>query len=151
MWVALLWNWLSLVQLGVRGHVPPEKFLCILHVPKLVIINLKIYIFWIINQQPKFRAIFFSKINPDAHFGTKINTFTFYKGMGLGGNDPQKPKNVKKWRLYVFYIKYYIPDTKIYSVMMWIQIHAESVWQFFLIKMVQTSTIWVFPNTLFST
>ena len=55
---------------------------CILSVPKLVIINLKINIFLIINQQPKFCAIFFSKINPDAHFGTKINTFTFYNGGG---------------------------------------------------------------------
>ena len=43
------------------------------------------HFFWIINQQPKFIcAIFFSKINPDAHFGSKINRFTFYKG-GRGG------------------------------------------------------------------
>ena len=76
---------------------------CILNVPKFVIINLKINIFLIINQQPKFCAIFFSKINkinPDAHFGTKINTFTFYKGdrgwWGGGGNSPQKPKKCKK-------------------------------------------------------
>ena len=55
---------------------------CILSVPKLVIINIKNNIFFY-NQQPKFCAIFISKINPDAHFGTKINTFTFYKG-GLG-------------------------------------------------------------------
>ena len=55
---------------------------CILSVPKLVIFNLKINIFCKINQQPKFCAIFFSKINPDAHFGTKIITFTFYKGDG---------------------------------------------------------------------
>ena len=41
--------------------------------------------FFIINQKPKFCAIFFFKINPDAHFGTKINTFTFYKGGGGGG------------------------------------------------------------------
>ena len=39
----------------------------------------------IINQQPKLCAIFFSKINPDGHFGTKINTFTFYKGDRGGG------------------------------------------------------------------
>ena len=44
----------------------------------LVIINLKINIF-LENQQTKFCTIFFSKIDPDAHFGTKINTFTFYK------------------------------------------------------------------------
>ena len=31
----------------------------------------KNHIFFIINQKPKFCAIFFSKINPDAHFGTK--------------------------------------------------------------------------------
>ena len=66
---------------------------CILSVQKLVIINLKINIFFIINQQPKFCAIFFSKINPDAHFGTEMNTFTFYKGdQGWGVNSPQKPK-----------------------------------------------------------
>ena len=57
---------------------------CILSIPKCVIINLKINIFGIINQQPKFCAIFFSKINPDAHFGTQINTFKFNKG-GLWG------------------------------------------------------------------
>ena len=41
---------------------------------------------------------FFSKINPDGHFGTKINTFTFYKGDRGGGgvNSPQKPKICKK-------------------------------------------------------
>ena len=39
---------------------------CILSVPKLVMFNLKINIFWIINQQPKLCAIFFSKINQDA-------------------------------------------------------------------------------------
>ena len=57
----------------------------------------------ITNQQPKLFAIFFSKINPDGHFGTKINTFTFYKGdQGVGGggvggvNSPQKPKICKK-------------------------------------------------------
>ena len=52
---------------------------CILSVRKLVIIKLKIIFFGIINQQPKFCANFFSKINPDVHFGTKINTFTLYK------------------------------------------------------------------------
>ena len=38
----------------------------------------------------------------------------------------------KKWRLYVFYSKYYIPDAKIYLVMMWIQIHARGAEFFFL-------------------
>ena len=64
--------------------------------------------FLIINQQPKFCAILFFKINPDAHFGTKINTFTFYKGGrgggggGGGGNSPQKPKKCKKMEVLRF-------------------------------------------------
>ena len=76
---------------GVQGHAPSDIFdkngaiWCILSVLKLVIINLKINIFGIINQQPKFCAIFFSKINPDAHFGAKINTFTNNKGVWGGG------------------------------------------------------------------
>ena len=55
---------------GVRGKFDKNGGVwCILSVPKLVIINLKINIFFfIINQKPKFCAI---KINPDAHFGTK--------------------------------------------------------------------------------
>ena len=57
---------------------------CILSVPKLVIFNLKINIFFI-NQQPKLCAKFFSKINPDAHFGIKINTFTLMEDLGGGG------------------------------------------------------------------
>ena len=66
------------------------------YVPKLVINNLKINIFFIINKQPKFCAIFFSKIKPDWHFGTIINTFPFYKGDQGGINSPQKPKICKK-------------------------------------------------------
>ena len=69
----------------------PRKFFdkngaiwCILSVQKLVIINLKINIFFI-NQQSKFCTNFFSKINPDAHFGTKINTFTLKEDRGGGG------------------------------------------------------------------
>ena len=49
---------------------------------------------------------------------------------------PQKPKKCKKWRFYVFYSKYYIPDAKIYPVMMWILIHASGDADFF-IKTVQ--------------
>ena len=56
--------------------------------------------FRIINQQhPKFFVIFFSKINPDAHVSTKMNTITYYKvggGGGSGGNSPRKPKKCKK-------------------------------------------------------
>ena len=62
----------------------------ILSVPKLVIINLKNQLFFFINQHPKLCAKFFSKINPDTHFGTKINTFTIKEdGGGGGGNSPQ--------------------------------------------------------------
>ena len=101
---------------------------CILSVPKLVIINLKFNTFFIINQQPKFCAIFLSKINQDAHFGTKINTFTFYKenrGWGGGLIALRSQRNVKKTEALRFYSKYYIPDAKIYPVMMWIQILAR--------------------------
>ena len=93
---------------GVWGKIDKNGAIwCILSVPKLVIINLKVNIFWIINQQLKFIcAIFFSKINPDAHFGTKINTFTFYKGDrggGGGGNSHQKPKKCKKMEALRFF------------------------------------------------
>ena len=71
-----------------------------------------------INQQSKFCAKFFSKINPDAHFGTKINALTLKED--LGGNSPQKLKKCKKGRLYVF-----IPGAKTYPVMKSIQIHAK--------------------------
>ena len=94
------------------------------------------HFFLIINQKPKFCAIFFSKIfNPDAHFGTKKNTFTFYKGDQGGGG-----KEMYKWSfIYVFYSKYYIPDAKIYPVIMWIQIHARGVKNFFLLKRCNTA------------
>ena len=45
----------------------------------LLIVNLIIHNFRIINRQPNFCAKCFSKINPDAHVCAKINTFTFYK------------------------------------------------------------------------
>ena len=49
----------------------------------------------IINQQqPKFCAIFFSKINPDAHVSTKTDTFTFYRGP-LEAIIPRSQRNVK--------------------------------------------------------
>ena len=71
---------------GSEGMLPLKIFdkngaiLCILSLPKSVIINLKINIFLITNN-PNFVQYFFSKINPDAPFGTNINTFTFYKGV----------------------------------------------------------------------
>ena len=69
---------------------------CILSVPKLVIIDLKINIFFIINQKPKFCAIFFYKINPDAHFGTTLIHSHFTRGIMGGVNNPQKPKKCQK-------------------------------------------------------
>ena len=106
----------------------PRKFFdkigaiwCILSVPKLVIINLKINIFWIINQQPKFCAIFFSKINPDAHFGTNKYIHILEEG-SCGAIAPRSQRNVKN-RGFTFFI----PGAKIYHVMMSIQIHASGV------------------------
>ena len=52
------------------------------------------------KSAPKCCAIFFSKINPDAHVSTKINTITFYKG-GLRDNSPTSQNNVKRRRLFV--------------------------------------------------
>ena len=90
--------------MGLRKFDKNGAVWCILSVPNIVIINLKINIFFIINPQPKFCAIFFSKINPDAHFGTKINTFTFYKG-DLGGGGVialRSQRNVKKMEVLRF-------------------------------------------------
>ena len=57
---------------------------------------------------------FSPKINPDAHFGTKINTFIFYE-KDLGAIAPRSQRNVKKKNGgYTFFI----PGAKIYPVMM---------------------------------
>ena len=105
---------------------------CILGVPKLVY-QPKNQHFWIINQQPKFCAKFFSKINPDTHFGTKINTFTFYKGdLGRGAIAPGCQRNAKKWRLKVFHTRREDPVCCKYPVMISIQIHARGFRGFFL-------------------
>ena len=80
---------------------PPKKndknsaIWCIPSVPKLVINNLKINISFI-NQQPKLCANFFFKTNPDAHFGTKINTFTLKEDRGGGGGGLKKMLKLKK-------------------------------------------------------
>ena len=83
-----------------------------------------------------FCTILFSKINPDAHFCKKIITFTFYKE-DLGAISIfnilialRSQRNVKNGGFTFFKSKYYIPDAKIYSVMMWIQIHARGVQNF---------------------
>ena len=103
---------------------------CILGVPKLVNINLKINIFFIINQKPKFCAIFFSKINPDAHFGT------LWGGGGVIALRSQR--NAKNGGFMFFFYKYYIPDATIYPVKMWIQIHARDA-EFILLNRFNTA------------
>ena len=81
--------------------LPPKNFdknsaiWCILSVPKLVIINLKINVLSI-NQQPNFCANFFFKTNPDAHFGTKINTFTLKEDRGGGGGGAKENAKAKE-------------------------------------------------------
>ena len=52
-------------------------------------------IFRIINQQqPKLYVIFFTQINPNEHFCTEVNSYTFDKGVlgGGGGNSPPEAK-----------------------------------------------------------
>ena len=112
---------MMLIITCVRGV--PGKFdingavWCILSVPKLDIFNLKINIFFDDKSTTKILCHFFSKINPDGHFGTKVNTFTFYKGNRRGGgggggggvNSPQKPKICKQNGGFTFFttnIKY---------------------------------------------
>ena len=71
--------------------------------------------FMIINQQhPKFCAIFFSKINRDAHVSIKMNAITYYN-WGLGEIAPESLRNVKKMDAFPF------------NVMVWIQICARGV------------------------
>ena len=65
------------------------------------------------------------------HINKNIHIFT--SGV-FGAIAPRSQRNVKKWRLYIFYIKYYIPDAKIYPVMVWIKIHAWRSRIFFLLK-----------------
>ena len=78
------------------------------------------------QQQPRFCVIFFSKINPDAHVSTKMNTFTFYN-RSLGAIAPRSQRNVKKWRLFLFFYQM-LHTCRIDSpVMMWIQICARGV------------------------
>ena len=85
--------------------------------------------FFIINQQPKFCDMCFSKINPDAHFG--IKTFTFYKG-GL------KPKKCKKNGGFTFFTSNIKTRREYLSC---IDVDSDSCQggsRFFFIKMVQS-------------
>ena len=106
------------------GACSPEKIdkngpiWCIPSVQEHQLSTYKSTIFGIINQKPKFCAILSSKINPDAHFITNINTFTFYKVVG-----ERAYKCKKNWRIFLFDIKYYRHLDS--HVMMWIQIHSR--------------------------
>ena len=72
------------------------------------------------QQQPRFCALLFSKINPDAHVSTKINIYTFYKG-GLGAIASRSQRDLKKMEDFPFSsnITYSSP------VVLWIQISAR--------------------------
>ena len=75
--------------------------------------------FFIINQKPKFCAIFSLRLIQMRTLAQNKYIHILQGGSEGGGvNSPQKQKKCKKWRLYVFYSKYYIPDAKIYPVMM---------------------------------
>ena len=81
---------------GSGGKLPRKNdkngvIWCILSGPKYVINNLNINNFED-NQQPKFSATFFSKINSDGHVNIKINTSTFYKG--VWGQKPPEAKEM---------------------------------------------------------
>ena len=85
------------------------------------------------NQQPKFCAIFYLQDQSRCALWQQNRYIHILQGGGGEGNSPQKPKKCKKLRLYVFYINYYIPDSKIYPVVMWIQIYASGS-GFFLLE-----------------
>ena len=78
-------------------------------------------IFRIINQQqPKLYVIFFTQINPNEHFCTEVNTYTFDKGFffggggggGGGGGPGDSPPEAKEfflkhqttWRHFLFHL-----------------------------------------------
>ena len=109
---------------GVR-HVLPKKndkngaVWCILSIPKICYYQPKNQHFRIINQQqPKSCAIFFLKINSDAHVSTKTNTFTFYNG----DLAPRRQRNFKKLEAFLFLHKILHTRRVDSPVMMWIQI-----------------------------
>ena len=138
-------------MLGGQGACPPPPLKnfgkngaiwCILSVSKLVIINLKVNFFWDNKSTTQFFCYIFSKNNQDAHFGTKINTFTFYKE-DLVGNSPRKPKKCKKWRLYSFHTR--IEDISCNDV------DLDSYWvgpDFFLLIWCNTAHFECVPNML---
>ena len=114
---------------GVRGMLPLKMFdkngaiWCILSAPKYVIINLKINNFLDNKSTTQICAIFFSKINPNAYNNTKINTFTFYRGM-WGTIAPRSQKSEKLEAIPLFH--QILHTRRVYSpVIMWIQIRAR--------------------------
>ena len=92
---------------------------------------------------------FFSKINPDAHFSTKINTFTYYKGGG-GGLGAIVPRSQRSVKMEAFFLHQILHARRVDSpVMMLIHICARGGGggggsggmlskNFFFIKMVQS-------------
>ena len=103
----------------------PRKFFdkngaiwCILSVPKLVIIKLKINIFFYKSTAQILCQIFLQDQSRRA-LDTQKNTFTLREGRE-GGISPQKLKKYKNGGF-----TFFIPGAKIYPVMMWIQIHAR--------------------------
>ena len=137
---------MMLIITCVRGV--PGKFdingavWCILSVPKLDIFNLKINIYFDDKSTTKILCHFFSKINPDGHFGTKVNTFTFYKGDRRGGGGElialRSQRYVNKMEALRFLQQISnILDAKIYPVLTWIQIHARGA-DFFLLNRCNT-------------
>ena len=93
---------------------------CILSVPKYVIINLKIDN----KSTTQILCLFFSKINPNAHVSTKINTFTFYEGL-WGATAPGSQRNVSKNGVFSF-LHQILHTRRVDSpVIMWTQIRAR--------------------------
>ena len=94
--------WIQICARGVRGHAPPEFFikiytmLRILSVPKYVFIILKsTFLRIIFRNSKKIFAISVTTTNPDEHFSMKVNIFIFHKG-DLGDFLPEAEDFFKK-------------------------------------------------------
>ena len=122
-----------LIQTRARGvpHAPSEKMIksgeiwCIISVPKYVIINLKINDFKDNKSTTQILCHLFSKINPDAHVSTKINTFTLNFYDGVWGQQPPEAREIKKMEAFPF-LHQILHTRRVDSpVMTWIQINAK--------------------------
>ena len=101
-------------------------------------------IFFIINQKPKFCAMFSLRLIQMRTLAQNKYIHILQGGSWGGGGGGlialRSQRNAKLMEaLRFFYRKYYIQDAKIYPVMMWIQIHARGA-DFFFIKSVQYGT-----------